>query len=132
MKLNIPNSFDTGMLREAFTKAGVDGTDDFISYIQSFSSQMVTAFRGGITVEENMNSDVRVVELQHDTSLTIQLPDALLKKTPKHILITKAIPFANSVTAFNWQITQNGLIEVKASFAGTPTSKVQVTMVILF
>ncbi len=132
MKLDIPRSFDTGFIRQAFQKAGIEGADDFFTYLQEFSLQIVNAIRGALTIEENLNSDVRTLELKHNVTTTIQLTTTQLKKTPKHIFPTKAVPFANSITAFNWQMDQNGFIEIHASFTGAPTSAVQVTMVILF
>jgi len=122
--------FDSGQVMKALTEAGVKGMDEFITYLYDMSTQLVNALRGTLTIEENMNSLVKPVDLQHNVRLAMQLPNQ--KKTPRHVFLTKAIPMANSPLSFNWQMLQDGNLEVLATFTGAPTTAVQVTMVILF
>lgn len=130
MKLSLGRTFDTGQVLQALSKAGVKGIDDFITYLQDFSTQTINALRSTLTFEDNFNCLVKTIELTSAVSQTIQLPNQ--KKSVRHIIPTQSVPFANAVTQFNWQITDTGLLEVKASFAGSPTAAVQITMVILF
>jgi hypothetical protein len=130
MKINIGRVFDSGPVIEAFSKAGIKGANDFLTYMADLSNQVVNALRGTLTIEDNLDSLVKVIELKHGESIEILLPDQ--KKMPKHVFPTKAIPFANAVITFNWQMTQTGTLEVVATFTGTPTAPVQVNMVILF
>lgn len=130
MKITLGRSFDGARVIETLAKSGVKGMDEFVTYLQDFASQTVNALRGTLTIGDNLNSLEKTIDLIHNVGLTLQLPDQ--KKVPKHVILTKAIPFSAAPTSFNWQLTSAGDLEIKATFTGSPTAAVTVTMVILF
>lgn len=130
MKISIGRVFDSGQVLKMLTDAGVKGMDEFITYLYDMSTQLVNALRGTLTIEDNLNSLVKNIELKHNVRLAMQLPDR--KKTPRHVFLTRAIPIENSPLSFGWQMLQDGNLEMLATFTGAPTAAVQVTVVILF
>ena len=130
MKISIGRVFDSGQVMKALKAAGVKGMDEFITYLYDMSTQLVNALRGTLTIEDNLNSLVKEISLEHNVRLAIKLPDQ--KKIPRHVFLTRAIPIENSPLSFGWQILQDGNLQLLATFTGAPTSEVQVTVVILF
>jgi hypothetical protein len=86
--------------------------------------------KGRLTVEDNLDSEIRTLDLKNGITQKIQLTDP--KKTPKHVWITKIIPLANAPLSFGWQMAQDGKLEVQATFTAAPTAAVSVTLMILF
>lgn len=130
MKISIGRTFDSGQVLASLSKSNVKGLDDFITYLQDMSTQLVNALRGTLTFEDNFNSTVKVIALEHNTSLTFQLPDG--RKSPQHIIVTRTGNFTYPLSSFVWQLTDKGDVQVKATFTGTPTQAIDVTLVILY
>lgn len=132
MKISIGKTFDTGQIIKSFKEIGVKGAEEFVTYFSDLSTQLVNALRGTLTLEENLNTLVKTVSMTDNTRFSFTLTGQNAKKTPKHIIVTRAYPITNAVTSFGWQILQDGSVEVLATFNGTPTSSVDVTLVIFF
>ena len=130
-KLNLTRVFDAGRVIQSFSKAGIGGDlEDFITYLADFTNQIIGAIRKTLTIEDNMDSEVKTVQLPHNVVQKISLTSP--KKVPRHIWITKVLPFTNAPLSFTWQMAQDGSLEVLATFTGAPTDKVDTTLVILF
>lgn len=129
-KLNLTRVFDSGRVIQTFAKAGIGDLEDFITYLYDFSNQMIGAIRKTLTIEDNLDSDVKILDLKNGVSQEISLSNP--KKIPNHCWISKVTPFENSPLSFNWQMTKDGTLEVKATFTDSPTTPVTVKLVILF
>ncbi len=133
MKISLPKSFDPGAILESIRKAKIDGFGELFTYVEQLATEVSNALRGTLTFRENFNCEVKEIDLKHNVALRFTLDKLNQKKTPTGILVTKVFPFNNALTApLAWQITQDGQIEVKASFTGSPESPVTVSMVVLF
>lgn len=129
-KLNLTRVFDAGRVIQSLSKIGAGDLEDFITYLADFTNQIIGAIRKTLTVEDNMDSEVKTVDLKSSVSLKIALANP--KKIPKHVFITRVIPFANPASSFSWQMAQDGSLEVKAVFVGSPSINVATTLIILF
>lgn len=129
-KITSTRTFDIGRVIQSLSKKGIDDLGDFLVYVQDFSIQMISALNKTLTIEENLDSDNRTINLIHGVPQKIRIPNA--QKIPKHVWISKTIPFTTPATSFAWQITQDASLEVVATFTGAPTTAVQTTLIILF
>lgn len=129
-KITSTRTFDVGRVIASLAAKGIGDLEDFLTYVQDFSIQMISALNKTLTVEQNLDSDNRVVSLISGVSQNIRIQDP--KKVPVHVLVSKCIPFNNPIDTFNWQITQDGSLQVMATFIGAPTSAVQVSLIVLF
>jgi len=129
-KITSTRTFDVGRVIQALAAKGIGDLEDFLIYVQDFSIQMISALNKTLTIEQNLDSDNRVVFLTSGVRQRVRIEDP--KKIPRHVFPSKCIPFLNPVLTFNWQILQDGALEVLATFDGTPQAPVEVTLVILF
>lgn len=129
-KFNLTRVFDSGLAIQIFTRLGAGDLADFVNYLADFTNQIVAGVKGRLTVEDNLDSEIRTLDLKNGITQKIQLTDP--KKTPKHVWVTKIIPLANAPLSFGWQMAQDGKLEVQATFTAAPTAAVSVTLMILF
>ena len=129
-KFNLTRVFDSGLAIQIFTRLGAGDLADFVNYLADFTNQIVAGVKGRLTVEDNLDSEIRTLDLKNSTSQKIQLTDP--KKIPKHVWITKTTPMVNAPLLFGWQMAQDGKLEVQATFNAEPTTPVTVTLMILF
>lgn len=122
---------DVGKVIQELTAKGVgEGLGDFLIFVQDFANQMVSALNKTLTLEQNLDSEIRTLNLKHLLPQKIIFNDK--QKVPKLVWVGKVIPSITPVTTFGWQILQDGSLEVTASFAGAPTNAVETTLIILF
>lgn len=129
-KFNLTRVFDAGKVTQIFAKLGAGDLADFVEYLADFTNQVVAGLKGRLTVEENLDSEIKNLNLKQGVIQKIQLTDP--KKIPKHVIITKTTPITNAPLSFGWQMAQDGRLEVQATFLGVPTTAVTVTIMILF
>jgi len=129
-KFNLTRVFDSGLAIQIFTRLGAGDLADFVNYLADFTNQIVAGVKGRLTVEDNLDSEIRTLDLKNSTLQKIQLTDP--KKIPKHVWITKTTPMVNAPLSFGWQMAQDGKLEVQATFNAEPTTPVTVTLMILF
>lgn len=129
-KFNLTRVFDSGLVLQIFSRLGAGDLADFVNYMADFTNQIVAGIQKRLTIEENLDSEVKTLALKNGVIQKIQLTDP--KKTPKHVWITKTIPLANAPLSFGWQMAQDGSLEIQAAFTGTPTAAITVTIMILF
>ena len=129
-KFNLTRVFDSGLAIQIFTRLGAGDLADFVNYLADFTNQIVAGVKGRLTVEDNLDSEIRTLDLKNSTLQKIQLTDP--KKIPKHVWITKTTPMVNAPLSFGWQMAQDGKLEVQATFNAEPTTPVTVILMILF
>lgn len=129
-KLNLTRVFDAGRVIQSFSKLGAGDLEDFITYLADFTNQIIGAISKNLTIEDNMDALVKTIDLKSSVSQKITLTN--VKKTPRHVFITKVIPFENPATSFNWQMAQDGTLEVQAIFLSNPSGNISTSLVILF
>lgn len=129
-KITSTRTFDVGRVIQALAAKGIGDLEDFLTYVQDFSIQMISALNKTLTIEQNLDSETRVIGLMDGIPQKIFIQNS--QKVPLHIITTKTMPFSNPVTSFAWQILQDGSLQVQASFLGSPTSQVDTTLIILF
>lgn len=121
---------DVGKVIQALAVKGIGDLEDFLIFVQDFANQVISALNKTLTIEQNLDSEIRVLNLLHGVTQKIIFTDA--QKVPKLVWVAKTIPFENPTTSFAWQIKQDGSLEVMANFQGAPTNAVMTTLVILF
>jgi hypothetical protein len=129
-KLNLTRVFDAGRVIQSLSKVGAGDLEDFITYLADFTNQIIGAIRKTLTIEDNLDSEIRTIDLRSGVSQSITLLNG--KKVPKHVFITKTVPFDAPATSFGWQMAQDGTLQVKAIFLGSPSGNIATTLVILF
>jgi len=119
-KISISRLFEAGPVIQAFQKAKVEGVEPFITFLSDFSEQVIRALRGKLTFEENFASQVDNVELRSSQSQIVYTQ--FKNVVPRHVFVTKSSPYSSLITAFNWQVRQDGNIDVVATFSPAPAS----------
>lgn len=121
---------DVGRVIQALATKGIGDLEDFLIYVQDFANQVISALNKTLTIEQNLDSEVRTLNLLHGVPQKIIFTDP--QKIPKLVWVGKTIPFQNPALSLAWQIKQDGALEVQATFVGAPGTPVQTTLVILF
>lgn len=125
MKLSISKLLETS--RFLTTKAGAE-LRDFIVYVAEFSEQVLRALRNGLTFDDNFNAKAVVVEL---ADATAQIVDTA-GKNPTGIIPLRVFSSTYRIASFGWYINADGKTVVTAGFTGSPSDKINVTLVIFF
>lgn len=130
-KISISRLFEAGPVIKAFQKANITDLEPFIAFLSDFADATIRALKGRLTFEDNFDCQTNDVELALSAAQTIYTTNK--KIAPRHVLPTKCTPFSSQITAFNWQVRQDGNIDVVATFTPVPVSgKVTVRVLVLY
>ena len=121
---------DVGKVIQALAVKGIGDLEDFLIFVQDFANQVISALNKTLTIEQNLDSEIRVLNLIHGVPQKIIFTDP--QKVPKLVWVGKTIPFQNPALSLAWQIAIDGSLEVTATFVGAPAAAVQTSLVILF
>lgn len=128
-KIRVSRMVDIQSLVASMAKAGIEGAEEFGSFLSEFTDQVIRGFKQGISVRDNL----------FGTEVDVSLKDGVSQKfkndpqrTPRHVLVSYVSPFENGVQSFNWKLDSEQQIVVQASFAGSPSSNVTVRLIILY
>ena len=114
----------------AFKKAGIQGVEDFVSYLADATEQLIQSVKNGLSIEDNINGSVKTLTLKHEVATAVSVP--VPKKTVLHMFPTFVSDFNSPIESFSWQYTSDGNLEVMASFRGAPTRGLNVRVVMLY
>lgn len=133
-KINISKTFEAGRVIEAFQKAKIEGLEDFVTYLQDLSDNLIRALRGQLTFRDNMLTEEKEVSLSSGVAQSIQLQQNQSGRlTPRGVLLVRASPVTAFITGFQWEMKLDGSLSVIANFAPAPASgKLTVSLIILY
>lgn len=125
-KITISRLLDTA--RALKTDSGKE-LSDLINYLQNFCEQTLRALRGGLTFQNNFNSDVSRVTLEHNTEQVVnkQNDRALFAVIPLRVIST-SIGF----DSFIYYEDSSGNLVVKAGFTGSPSDEQACDLLLLY
>lgn len=128
-KLTISRIFETGKVIQAFAQKGLTvGVNDFVDFVASFAEQTLRALRNGLTFTDNFNCSIKTVSLSSNTPQVISTDG----KSPIGMIPIRVVSSSTSLTGFNWYFNNSNQTIVVATFSPTPTSLVDLTLIILF
>lgn len=130
MKITISRLFESRIVLEALAKAKLGALNDFVTYLSDLAEQMIRALRNGLTFEDNLDCEVRSISLKHAVAQKVTIRKQ--NRRAKHVIPTRTIPSANPILSFAWSLDVEDRVVMQATFAGSPSDTVDVTVLILF
>jgi hypothetical protein len=128
-KIRVSKLVDIQGLIQSMTEKGIEGAEEFGTFLSEFSDQVIRGFRNGLSLVDNF----------YGTEVDVSLKDGVIQKvkndpklTPRHVFPSYVSSFENPVETFSWRLDSSQQIEVRANFLGSPSSTVTVRLVILY
>lgn len=109
------------------TEAG-EQLQEFITYVASFSEQIIRNLNNGLTIRDNFNAKVVTVELENATEQIVNTDN----KIPTGVLVMRVISTTYRIDSFGWYLNGENRLVVTAGFTGSPSGKVNVSLAIFF
>lgn len=103
---------------------------EFIEYMGGMSEQVIRALKNGLTFRDNFDAEVLEVELTSGTAQIVGNKKTTVK--PSGVLVQRVISSLYSLDAFLWYLDGQNKLTVKATFTGSPTDKVTVSLIVLY
>lgn len=100
---------------------------DFFNYMAEFVEQVVRALRNGLTFQDNFDCLVKTVSLQHDVPQVVSAD-----RKVNGIIPLRVMSQSLKLDGFGWYYDQQNRLTVNATFDPTPTSTIDVMILILF
>lgn len=123
--INLTRVFERSKI--ALTDAGQQ-LSDFLDYMAQFTEQVIRSLRNGLTFQDNFNAKVAVYKLTHNVATAINTNN----KRPVGMFAIRTQSETNALSSLNWFFTSQGEVSATATFIGSPTNPIDVTVVILF
>lgn len=108
------------------TKVGQE-IPDFFSYMADFVENTARILRGGISFGDNFACQVKTVTLTSGTAQVV-----LASQSVTGIIPLRVVSPSSGLDSFAWFYDTGGKLTVKATFTGSPTSALDVLLVLLF
>lgn len=124
-KLNISRIFDVS--KYLSTKAGQE-LADVLEYISSLSEQILRALRNGLSFADNFDAIQSTVSLTSGVASVVGTSG----KRPIGIVPMRIVSTTSRVDSFGWYLNDQGQTVVTATFTGSPTTAIDVVLVIFF
>lgn len=125
MKLGVSRLLETSKLLN--TKAGQE-LSDFFTYFSEFADGVIRALNNNLTLEDNLNGKSITASLKNNTEQVINTDG----KNPVEVRVRRVISATSGVDSFIWYVNNSGQTVVKATFSGSPTAPLDVSLAILF
>ena len=125
MKLGISRLLETSKLLN--TKAGQE-LSDLLTHYQELADGVIRALNNGLSLEDNLNGKSLTVALRHNTATVVNSD----KKVPVEVRVRRVFSSTHGVDSFVWYVNNKGETMVKASFSGSPSDPLDVSLAILF
>lgn len=111
------------------TKSGAE-LQEFIEYMGGLSEQVIRALKGGLTFRDNFDCEVLEVALTSGTPQIVGNKKNTVK--PSGVIPQRVISSQYALDSFLWYLDGQNKLTVKATFTGSPTDKVTVSLVVLY
>lgn len=106
--------------------SGLEWTDTLLASRDRAIGEHTQALQRRLDFANNFNADLRTVAMMNDTSVTITTS---IKGRPQGVLVLGTTEYSYHKLA--WRVVDTDRIEVKVKWDSTPTSLVDVTLLIL-
>lgn len=100
---------------------------DFFSYMADFVENTARCLRVGLTFSDNFACDVKTVSLTSGADQVISATKPVVGIIPLRVVSQTA-----GLDSFAWFYDKGGRLTVRATFTGSPTSALDVLLVLLF
>lgn len=100
---------------------------EFFEYMAEFVEQNVRALRNGLTFEDNVNCEVRTVELRHDVEETIAVPN-----TVRGVIVSRVFSSTVLLREYGWYYNDRQEFRFRAVFDSDPGRPVSIAIILLF
>lgn len=100
---------------------------DFFNYMAEFVEQTTRSLRSGLTFADNFACDYKTVSLTSGTAQKVTATKTVIGMLPLRVGSTSC-----GIDSFGWYYDAQGALTVKATFTGSPTTALDVLLVILF
>jgi hypothetical protein len=111
------------------TKSGTE-LREFVEYMGGMSEQVIRALKNGLTFRDNFDAEVLEVELTSGTAQIVGNKKVTVK--PSGVLVQRVISSLYALDSFLWYLDGQNKLTVKATFTGSPTDKVTVSLIVLY
>jgi hypothetical protein len=124
VKLRITSLLDTG---EALKTVAGKQLQNMIGYLADFVSQISQMVRNGLTFEDNVNCQVKLVSLSHNVEQVVSSD-----KIVRGIITTRVFSGSVSISSMIWYYNNSSQLIVKATFSTDPSQAIDVNLILLF
>lgn len=126
-KITIQRIFET--TKALSTEAG-QSLADFINFSAQFAEVTLRSLRNGLTYQDNMDCEIKTVELTHNTLTTISLSGT---RRPTEIRVRRLVNPAHVLAKpMAWGFTSTGKVYVQAEFSPVPTIPQTLDIIVLY
>ena len=126
-KITIQRIFET--TKALSTEAG-QSLADFINFNAQFAEITLRALRNGLTYADNIDCEIKTIELADNTLTTIALSGT---RRPTEIRVRRVInPVYVLSQPLAWGFTSTGKVYVQAKFSPAPTTPQQLEIIVLY
>lgn len=130
MKITISRIFETSKIVSDLAALGVgQSASDLMEYLSSFVEQTLRGLRNGLSFQDNIDCQIKVVGLVHDVPQPIEINSP---RVPLGIFPIRVTSTSTMIDAFNWYVDNQGRITLRAKFSPTTTARLDTTIVVLF
>jgi hypothetical protein len=126
MKVNSVKLFEANQISDEKLRQQLS---PLIEFINSTTDQLVRAVQGGITLEDNLDTQALTIEFTHGVSKDV------LVKDPQRILgvlAMKILHSSDAVVGLRWSATNTEAISVTLYFLEEKTEKRKVNLICLY
>lgn len=124
-KLTVSRIFDVSFI--ANTRAFQE-MKPFVEYVNQTVDNLIRIMRNGIGVQDNVDAQVLVQSLKHNTDSTVGLG-----KRPLLVLLGRQAPTVPAITSFTWRLDDSNNLVLRVSLADAAyTGSVDVTLLAVF
>lgn len=126
-KITIQRIFET--TKALSTEAG-QSLADFINFNAQFAEITLRALRNGLTYADNIDCEIKIIEVSDDTLTVISLSGT---RRPTEIRVRRVLnPVYILTQPLAWGFTSTGKVYVQAKFSPAPTTPQQLEIIVLY
>lgn len=127
MKISFTRGFDTEAIVKSLKDAKVQGLDEFVSNVAESIDKLSIFVQKNISLFDNVDQQTKSYLMFHGKSILVDPPE---RRKVKTVMPLQTQGFDNPITSFSWRMTQNGKLELRAFFVGSPSIAQSVTVAI--
>jgi uncharacterized protein RhaS with RHS repeats len=123
-QVNVTKVFD---VTKALSTVAGQQLKDVITYVSDATEQLISSLRNGLTFSQNFDCQVRNVTLTHNLATVISA-----NRRVQGIFVTRVLSDTYGYAGLTWYYDSQGQLTVKIAYTSTPTTALDVRLILEF